>query len=200
MLVRILIWSLYDSKTTIEELREVLEELEPPSVSVWNHASERFGVVVFGDELPGAVTQARELIGRDPDVAEEFDELDLWGPGVPGAPYGTKTDQVDAVRIPKERRVVAGDVFFPAARSRSSSPCSRAHPNRSSTISPRRGLEREVMEPDGIAVDLATATVCASRIPSEAPTPSPSRYQMVSPRSPTAVSAYVYPSGSSNSR
>ena len=77
MLVRILIWSLYDSKTTIEELRDVLEELEPPSVWVWNHASERFGVVVFGDELPAAVAQARELIGREPDVAEEFDELDL---------------------------------------------------------------------------------------------------------------------------
>ncbi len=77
MLVRILIWSLYDSKTTIEELRSVLDALEPPSAWVWNEASERFGVVVFGDELPDAVTQARELIGRDPDVVEEFDELDL---------------------------------------------------------------------------------------------------------------------------
>ena len=77
VLVRILIWSLYDSKTTIEELRNVLDELEPPSAWVWNEASERFGVVVFGDELPDAVTQARALIGREPDVAEEFDELDL---------------------------------------------------------------------------------------------------------------------------
>jgi hypothetical protein len=77
VLVRILIWSLYDSKTTIEELRAAVEELEPPSTWVWNEASERFGVVAFGDELPEAVAHARELIGRDPDVAEEFDELDL---------------------------------------------------------------------------------------------------------------------------
>jgi hypothetical protein len=31
---------------------------------------------VFG-ELPGAVAEARELIGRDPNVAEEFDILEL---------------------------------------------------------------------------------------------------------------------------
>lgn len=77
MLVRILIWSLFDSKTTIDELRSSLPELEPPSAWVWNEASERFGVVVFGDELPGAVAEARELIGRDPNVAEEFDILEL---------------------------------------------------------------------------------------------------------------------------
>ena len=46
MLVRILIWSLFDSKTTIEELRDSLAELEPPSAWLWNEASERFGVVV----------------------------------------------------------------------------------------------------------------------------------------------------------
>ena len=77
MLVRSLIWSLFDSKTTIDELRSSLPELEPPSAWVWNEASERFGVVVFGDELPGAVAEARELIGRDPNVAEEFDILEL---------------------------------------------------------------------------------------------------------------------------
>ena len=77
MLVRILIWSLFDSKTTIDELRSSLPELEPPSAWVWNEASERFGVVDFGDELPGAVAEARELIGRDPNVAEEFDILEL---------------------------------------------------------------------------------------------------------------------------
>jgi hypothetical protein len=76
VLVRILIWSLFDSKTTIDELRSSLPELEPPSAWVWNEASERFGVVVFGDELPGAVAEARELIGRDPNVAEEFDILE----------------------------------------------------------------------------------------------------------------------------
>jgi hypothetical protein len=53
MVVRILIWGLFDSKTTIDELRDSLPELEPPSVWIWNEASERFGLVVFGDELPG---------------------------------------------------------------------------------------------------------------------------------------------------
>ena len=77
MLVRMLIWSLFDSKTTIEELRDALEELEPPSAWIWNEASERFGVVVFGDELPETVLHARELMGTDPQLADEFDVLDL---------------------------------------------------------------------------------------------------------------------------
>jgi hypothetical protein len=77
VIVRLLIWSLFDSKTTIGELRDSLAELEPPSAWIWNEASERFGVVVFGDELPEGLAQAQALIGRDPDVAEEFDVLDL---------------------------------------------------------------------------------------------------------------------------
>jgi hypothetical protein len=75
MVVRILIWGLFDSKTTIDELRDSLPELEPPSVWIWNEASERFGLVVFGDELPEDVGRVRELIGADPDVHEEFDAL-----------------------------------------------------------------------------------------------------------------------------
>ncbi len=77
MIVRILIWSLYDSKTTIEELRDSLAELDPPSAWLWNEASERFGVVAFGEELPEAVDRARALVGTDPQLADEFDELDL---------------------------------------------------------------------------------------------------------------------------
>jgi len=77
VIVRILIWSLYDSKTTIEELRDSLAELEPPSGWLWNEAGERFGVATFGDELPEAVAHARQLIGHEPDVADEFDLLDL---------------------------------------------------------------------------------------------------------------------------
>ena len=76
MVARLLIWSLYDSKTTIEELRDSLVALEQPSVWLWNEAGERFGVVAFGDELPEAVAHARSLIGREPDVADEFDVLD----------------------------------------------------------------------------------------------------------------------------
>ena len=75
MVVRVLIWSLFDSQTTIDELRESLPDLEPPSSWIWSESSERFGLVVFGEELPEAVGWARDLIGDDPDVYEEFDAL-----------------------------------------------------------------------------------------------------------------------------
>jgi hypothetical protein len=75
VIVRVLIWSLFDSKTTIEELCDAIPELETPSSWIWNEASERFGLVVFEDELPDAVATARDLIGRDPDAYEEFDTL-----------------------------------------------------------------------------------------------------------------------------
>jgi hypothetical protein len=77
VIVRILIWNLFDSKTTIDELRDSLAELEPPSEWIWNEASDRFGFVAFGDEPPDAVARARELLGADADVYEEFDVLDL---------------------------------------------------------------------------------------------------------------------------
>lgn len=73
MIIRILIWSIFDSKTTIDELRESLPELERPSTWIWNEASERFGVVVFGDDLPESVGWAQDLVGDEPDVYEEFD-------------------------------------------------------------------------------------------------------------------------------
>lgn len=73
MIARILIWNIFDSKTTIEELRDSLPALEPPSAWVWNEASERFGIVAFGDELPESVGWAQDLIGADAEVYEEFD-------------------------------------------------------------------------------------------------------------------------------
>lgn len=73
MVVRLLIWSLYESKTTLDELRESVAALEPPSTWIWNEATERFGIVAFGDELPETVGWAQDLIGDDPDVYEEFD-------------------------------------------------------------------------------------------------------------------------------
>jgi hypothetical protein len=73
VIVRILIWSLFDSKTTIDELRASLPELPPPSAWIWNEAGERFGLLAFGDELPEAVGWAADLIGGDPDVYEEFE-------------------------------------------------------------------------------------------------------------------------------
>ena len=76
MIVRILVWSLFESTSTIDQLRGTLPELEPPSTWIWNEGSERFGVVVYGDDLPEAVGWARDLIGDDPEVYEEFDALD----------------------------------------------------------------------------------------------------------------------------
>ena len=75
MIVRLLIWSLYDSKTTIDELRESLPELVPPSRWIWNEANDRFGVVAFGEDLPESLGWAQDLIGNDPEVYEEFDAL-----------------------------------------------------------------------------------------------------------------------------
>ncbi len=73
MIVRLLIWNTVESQTTIDELRESLPELEEPSRWIWNEASERFGVLAFGDDLPEAVGWAQDLVGDDPDVYEEFD-------------------------------------------------------------------------------------------------------------------------------
>lgn len=75
MVVRLFIWSLFDSRTTIDELRESLPAPEPPSEWIWNEAAERFGLVLFSEEVTEAVGWARDLIGDDPDIYEEFDVL-----------------------------------------------------------------------------------------------------------------------------
>lgn len=87
MVVRFVLWNLADSKTNIEELRRYLRDESVDEFSrvdglrfkVWisDEATERWGAVwVF--ESAGAARQplpgrARELIGKDPDIAEEFD-------------------------------------------------------------------------------------------------------------------------------
>jgi hypothetical protein len=73
--VRLFLWGLFDSSTTIDELHDTLPALEPPSHWLWNEASERFGALVVGDELPDALAEARRLIGREPDAYEEFDTV-----------------------------------------------------------------------------------------------------------------------------
>jgi hypothetical protein len=73
VIVRLLIWNVSDSKTSIDELRESLPELVPPTQWVWNEATERFGVLVFGEDLPESIGWAQDLIGDEPDVYEEFD-------------------------------------------------------------------------------------------------------------------------------
>ena len=87
MVVRIVLWSLNDSKTTIEELRRYLRdesvdefaEVEGLRFKAWisDPAGERWGAFYLFESieaseqpLPG---RARELIGKDPDVVEIFD-------------------------------------------------------------------------------------------------------------------------------
>lgn len=72
MIARILIWNLFDSKTTLEELREHLPTLPAGDVWIANQAQDRFGLISFSDEPPD-LEGVRELIGEDAQIAEEFD-------------------------------------------------------------------------------------------------------------------------------
>jgi hypothetical protein len=88
VLVRLVLWNLADSRTTIHELRRYLrdesvdafEEAPGLRFKVWisDEATERWGAVYVWESreafaLRAPVSQARELIGKDPDIAEEFD-------------------------------------------------------------------------------------------------------------------------------
>lgn len=72
MIARLVIWNLYDSKTTLEELRQHLPPLPEGAHWISNEAQERFGILALGDGLPdlGVIPQ---LIGADAVVFEEFD-------------------------------------------------------------------------------------------------------------------------------
>jgi Putative mono-oxygenase ydhR len=87
VIVRLVLWNLADSKTTIEELRRYLRDesvdtfADVPGLrfKAWisDEATERWGAVYLFEsieaaeqELPG---RARDLIGKDPEVAEFFD-------------------------------------------------------------------------------------------------------------------------------
>ncbi len=75
MLFRLLIWNVAESRTSIDELRESLPELDSPSRWIWNEVSDRFGALVFGEDLPETIGWAQDLVGSEPDVYEEFDSL-----------------------------------------------------------------------------------------------------------------------------
>jgi hypothetical protein len=66
------IWNLFHSKTTLEELREHLPTLPEGDAWIVNEASDRFGLISYGEELPD-LGNVPELIGEEPAVAEEFD-------------------------------------------------------------------------------------------------------------------------------
>jgi hypothetical protein len=72
VIARLVIWNLYDSKTTLEELREHLPPLPEGAHWVSNAGQERFGLLALGDELPD-LGDVPQLIGVDAVVFEEFD-------------------------------------------------------------------------------------------------------------------------------
>jgi hypothetical protein len=72
--LRILIWNLADSKTSVEEVREHVPEPREGDEWIANEPQERFGLVSSEDELPD-LALLKELIGKEPEVAEEFDVL-----------------------------------------------------------------------------------------------------------------------------
>jgi hypothetical protein len=75
VIARILIWNLFDSKTTLEELRAQLPLLPDGDAWITNDAQDRFGLISFAERLPD-LERVRELIGEEPQVAEEFDVLE----------------------------------------------------------------------------------------------------------------------------
>jgi hypothetical protein len=87
VLLRLVIWNLADSKTTIGELRRYLrdesvdafEDVPGLRFKAWisDEVTERWGAIYLWEsreaanqELP---SRARELIGKEPDIGEEFD-------------------------------------------------------------------------------------------------------------------------------
>ena len=72
MIARLVIWNLYDSKTTLEELREHLPPVPEGAHLISNEAQERFGILVIGDDLPD-LGEVPRLIGSDAVIFEEFD-------------------------------------------------------------------------------------------------------------------------------
>ena len=72
MTVRLLLWNLADSMTTLEELRAKLPDLPEGDHWISDPATERFGLVAFSGSL-SSVGKVRELIGKDPEIGEEFE-------------------------------------------------------------------------------------------------------------------------------
>jgi Putative mono-oxygenase ydhR len=87
MILRLVLWNLADSKTTIGELRRYLRDESVDEfarvpglrLKAWisDEGTERWGAVYLWEsreaserELP---SRARELIGKEPDIGEEFD-------------------------------------------------------------------------------------------------------------------------------
>jgi hypothetical protein len=79
VIVRILLWRLDERSPPVETLCEALDDLEPlvpPSMVLVNEGAERIGALVLSEEdeaPPGQLDELRALVGREPDLYEEFD-------------------------------------------------------------------------------------------------------------------------------
>ena len=87
MVVRFVLWSLADSTTSVEELRDYLRDeavdafAEVPGLLfkgwISDAIGERWGAIYLFESAEAAEqplpSRARELIGKDPDVVEVFD-------------------------------------------------------------------------------------------------------------------------------
>ena len=87
MIVRLVLWNLADSKTTVAELRrylrdesvDVFEDVPGLRFKAWisDETTERWGAVYLWESAEAAEqavpSRARELIGKDPEVADVFD-------------------------------------------------------------------------------------------------------------------------------
>ena len=87
MIVRLVLWNLSDSKTTIGELRRLLRDelvyefraVPGLRFAAWvsDETTERFGALYLWETREAAEqepeSRARELIGKDPEIGEEFD-------------------------------------------------------------------------------------------------------------------------------
>src|SRR5881409_1093081 len=87
MVVRLVLWSLADAKTTIGELRRYLRDESVDEFArvpglrfkAWisDESTERWGAVYLFESAEAArqplPSRARELIGKEPDLVEEFD-------------------------------------------------------------------------------------------------------------------------------
>ena len=124
MVVRIVLWNLNDSKTTIEELRRYLRdesvdefaEVEGLRFKAWisDPAGERWGAFYLFESLEASEQalpgRARELIGKSPDVVEIFD-LEAT---VEGA-MRTRSSRDSGLRSSRSQRLTT-KVLEPSAR------------------------------------------------------------------------------------
>jgi hypothetical protein len=70
--VRFLLWNVADSKTTLDELRAKLPGLPEGDHWISDPGSERFGLISFSGSMR-ELERIRELIGKDPEIGEEFE-------------------------------------------------------------------------------------------------------------------------------